>query len=68
MKKLVPVVQSHGKHLTNAIDQRIGTNESAIIEGTYLLRKATMAMYSRRMLQWCPYLLERLSTSSVSLL
>lgn len=34
MKKLLPVVQRHGKRLTETIDQRIGSETSAVVEGT----------------------------------
>jgi hypothetical protein len=33
IKKLLPVVQRHGKRLTNTIDQRIGSETSAVVEG-----------------------------------
>ena len=33
MKKLLPVIQSHGKVLTKTIDEQIGSNDSAVIEG-----------------------------------
>ena len=34
MKKLLPVVQWHGKRLTKTIDQRIGSETSAVVDGT----------------------------------
>ena len=33
MKKLLPVVQRHGKDLTKTIDERIGAERSAVLEG-----------------------------------
>ncbi|CZS91639.1 hypothetical protein WAI453_011830 [Rhynchosporium graminicola] len=42
MKKLLPVVQWHGKHLTETIDQRIGAEKSAVVEVVSLFSKATL--------------------------
>ncbi len=33
MKKLAPVVQSHGKHLVSAIEERIDGDKPAVLEG-----------------------------------
>ncbi|KAH4004636.1 hypothetical protein HBH98_034170 [Parastagonospora nodorum] len=42
MKKLLPVVQRHGKRLTETIDQRIGSESSAVVEVVSLFSKATL--------------------------
>ncbi|KAL2061357.1 hypothetical protein VTL71DRAFT_7630 [Oculimacula yallundae] len=42
MKKLLPVVQWHGKHLTNTIDERIGAEKSSVVEVVSLFSKATL--------------------------
>ncbi|KAL6159742.1 hypothetical protein ACJQWK_05848 [Exserohilum turcicum] len=42
MKKLLPVVQSHGKYLMKTIDQSIGSDESAVVEVVSLFSKATL--------------------------
>ncbi|KAF2680332.1 cytochrome P450 [Lentithecium fluviatile CBS 122367] len=42
IKKLLPVVQLHGRCLTRTIDQRIGGDVSAVVEVVSLFSKATL--------------------------
>ncbi|KAF2247316.1 cytochrome P450 [Trematosphaeria pertusa] len=42
VKKLLPVVQLHGRCLTKTIDQRIGCDVSAVVEVVSLFSKATL--------------------------
>lgn len=45
MKKLLPVVQWHGKCLTKTIDERIGAERSAVVEGTcYSAKKRGLSL------------------------